>query len=421
MMSDPLARKVLPAMEVIPESNTAQKSQSAQKRRDGKRKARRAASTPVRPAKSTSQSWRMTASEAFLINTLPIVLYRAEADSEFSGPRRMGLGLAKAIGIKAIGFLVNRDLWPSRIHPDERERVLARMAACRAGDSFSIQYRVVCADDSERVFLDQGSAIAGRNGKVEIRGVCLDVTHRNEMERHLLWAQRLETMSRFIDNLAHDFLNTLSVTIWNLDGLKLAVDARGAEGLNLDRLGTALTGASTSAEMFRELTTFTRHLPRKARVVKPAALIEGLTQLFQLLIGEDGTLEVDIPDGLWPICADEGQIESSLIALVRHARDRMPESRWLRIHGANIALAKSTAGLAAGEYLAFTICDGAIRGEELERAFEEGGLPTDLTGAEMLFLRLVHSAAADWGGQLAIGNIPGAPLRLMLPRGQAST
>ena len=405
------ARPVAPVIEMLEPSGTARKPRSAARSRDGKRGVGKAHSSRSR---NPRPSWRLSASETFLVNTLPIVLYRAEANSEFSGPRRMGPALAEAIGIKAIGFLVNRDLWPSRIHPDERGQVIARMAACRPGDTYSVQYRILCADDAERVFVDQGFAIAGRGGRVEIRGVCLDITDKIEMERHLLWARRLETMGRHLDDLAHDFMNMLSVTIWNLDGLKLSVEARGIESLNRDRVGIALSGANSSAELFRELTSFAKRLPRKVRVIDPIAMIERMDKLFRLLIGEDGTLEVDLPDGLWPISADEAQIESLLLALVLHASERAPPPRWVRIQGANVTRASPSFDLAAGDYLALSISDGSIAAED--RDFDDDALSEASSRPDELTLRLVRDIAGNWSGRLAVGKPPNAQFRLLLPR-----
>jgi CheY-like chemotaxis protein len=93
-----------------------------------------------------------------IVRSLPIVLYSARLKGRFSGPRFVSEGTAQAIGFPAARFVEDPDLWPERIHPEDRERVLADVAAIQTSGGMSAEYRWLCADGSHRWFLDRAGA-----------------------------------------------------------------------------------------------------------------------------------------------------------------------------------------------------------------------------------------------------------------------
>jgi signal transduction histidine kinase len=361
-----------------------------------------------------------------LVDTTPIVLYRIEEQADFAGPRRIGSALSEAIGFKAANFLNNPQLWPSCIHPEDRPRVLSRVAALGENESFALEYRLQCADDSERIFLDRGIAGAGPDGMVEIHGSCMDVTEQRRLERRLLWSQRLESMGLVIDDLAHDFLNMLSVTIWNLDGMMRSIEANNVKGRDRDRVVAALTGANNGAGLFKELMQFAKRLPPKikARWIEPTALLKRIEKMVRLLVGDQAVLEVSLADDLWPITADEAQIESMLVALVLLARDGVAKTGVLRIQGSNETRTESTADLAAGDYLVLTISGGDGKPREGEqKSVGRAVIPKDAIITNPLHLSLIENLAKQWGGQLMVVGVnrPGSAIKLMLPRTRATS
>ncbi len=408
-------------------ANAVQRSASYDQAEGGSVGIDRPPVVPGRTAKPTRRTWRLSENESFLIETTPIVLYRTDAEPGFVGPRRIGQALSEAIGFKAAAFYNDGALWPSCIHSEDRPRVLARVAALRENESYAIEYRIRCADDDELIFLDRGIAVTNADGAVEIHGSSLDVTQQRQLERRLLWSQRLESMGLVMDDLAHDFLNMLSVTIWNLDGMMRAIEANGIKGRERDRVVAALTGANNGAGVFKDLMLFAKRLPpkAKARWIEPAAMVRRLEKMMRLLVSEHATLELSLADDLWPITADEAQIESMLVASVLLARNGVAKSGVLRIQGTNETRTESTPDLAAGDYLVLTIGNG---GETKPR---DGGersagrtiVPREGFIAEPLHLRLVENLARQWGGQLMVMGVnrSGASIRLFLPRTRATS
>lgn len=195
-----------------------------------------------------------------IVRSLPIALYSVRPNNRFCGPRFVSEGIAQAIGFPAPQFLENPDLWVERIHPDDRERVLAEVAAIASTDGMSAEYRWLCADGSQRWFLDRALLMRDEAGQPqEIIGSCQDVTDRRRVEQQLFQAQKMEAVGQLTGGIAHDFNNMLTVVIGNLDALAHALKGTGR---NFDRAQMALTGALSCAELTRRMLAVARRIGR---------------------------------------------------------------------------------------------------------------------------------------------------------------
>jgi PAS domain S-box-containing protein len=85
------------------------------------------------------------------------------------------------------------DEWEKRLHPDERERVLAANCAHITGSTshYEYEYRLRHKDGSYRWILARGVALRDASGKAyRMAGSHVDITARKEMERALLESER---------------------------------------------------------------------------------------------------------------------------------------------------------------------------------------------------------------------------------------
>ena len=358
-----------------------------------------------------------------IVRSLPIVLYSARLKGRFSGPRFVSEGMARAIGFPAARFVEDPDLWPERIHPDDRERVLAEVAHIHESGGMSAEYRWVGADGSHRWFLDRAVLIRDHDGRPqEIFGSCLDVTDRMRIEQQLFQAQKMEAVGQLTGGIAHDFNNMLTVVIGNLDALARAL--RGT-GRNFGRAEMALTGALSCAELTRRLLAFARRQPLQPSPVHLGQMCRNVAKLLGRTLGERIRIEVKGSDaGLWHVLADSAQVESSLINLAVNARDAMTEGGTLTIETSNVSSGGEDADILPGDFVLLSVTDTGVgmTAEVLERAVEPFFTTKHLGHGTGLGLSMVYGFVKQSGGHVKIESAPnrGTRVKLYLPRTEAA-
>jgi PAS domain S-box-containing protein len=358
-----------------------------------------------------------------IVRSLPIALYSARLKGRFSGPRFVSEGMAQAIGFPAARFVEDPDLWPERIHPEDRERVLGDVAAIQASGGMSAEYRWVCADGSHRWFLDRAVLIRDLDGHPqEIFGSCLDITDRRRIEHQLFQAQKMEAVGQLTGGIAHDFNNMLTVVIGNLDSLARAL--RGT-GRNFSRAEMALTGALSCAELTRRLLAFARRQPLQPSPVDLGQMCRNVAKLLGRTLGERIRIETKCESEVWHVLADPSQVESSVINLAVNARDAMTEGGTLTIETSNIRSHGEEDDVPAGDFVLLSVTDTGVgmTADVLERAVEPFFTTKNLGHGTGLGLSMVYGFVKQSGGHVKIESAPnrGTRVRLYLPRTEAVT
>ncbi len=121
-----------------------------------------------------------------LIETIPAITYVAELD-EISTPIYLSPQYEAILGYAAEERMSNPDLWVRRLHPEDRERVLAANDLSNAtGDPFDEEYRMIARDGREVWMHDASVVLRGAEGRPAYRqGVMYDVTERRQTEEAL--------------------------------------------------------------------------------------------------------------------------------------------------------------------------------------------------------------------------------------------
>ncbi|USI73372.1 response regulator [Sphingomonas morindae] len=252
-----------------------------------------------------------------------------------------------------------------------------------------------------------------------------DDTALRAAERELVQAQRMESLGQLTGGIAHDFNNLLTIVIGNLD-----IARRRLAGGDLGRveraLGEAGEGAARAATLTQRLLAFARRQRLAPRAIAPAVLLADMRPLIERAILETATLDMVVEDGAWPIQADAGQLENSILNLAVNARDAMaglgPVAR-LTIGAANQHVGGEEAarhGVAPGDYLRITVADtgAGMTREVLERAFEPFFTTKGIGRGTGLGLSQVDGFVRQSGGFVTIDTTPGAGtlVHLWLPR-----
>lgn len=129
---------------------------------------------------------------------------------------------------------------------------------------------------------------------------------RQQLERALYQAQKMEAIGRLIGGVAHDFNNILlaiKAEAWLLDSA-LAPDAEERE------LVRAIDSAAERASsLTRQLLAFSRQQPWQPELVDPSSVVAAVTEMLEPLIGEDVELTVDLDPEPGLARIDRAQLE----------------------------------------------------------------------------------------------------------------
>ena len=355
--------------------------------------------------------------QSLVLRSLPIALYTAALEEDHRQLRFTNDSIREITGFAPPDFLGAPEFWADRLHPDDRERVLAALQSIDETGSVALEYRWRCADGSERHILDQAVLMREDDGRPrEFFGMWLDISDRKQMEQNLLHASKLEAVGRLTGGIAHDFNNMLSVVIGNLDLLQNAIE--GNEKASR-RARLAMEGAQRCADLTNRLLSFSRRQPLQTSVINLRDLVPGMLELLQRTLGERIEVHLDAGDDLWPVDVDPTQFEAALVNLAVNARDAMPDGGDLTVAMRNASLDDAGSGTAE-DFVVVSVQDtgtgmpDAVREKVFEPFFttKESGKGTGLG------LSMVYGFAQQSGGRIEIDSAPGegTTVRVFLPR-----
>ncbi|WP_119462460.1 response regulator [Rhodospirillaceae bacterium SYSU D60014] len=364
--------------------------------------------------------------QALIIESLPIALYAMDFSEKAPGIRLMSGNTEGICGFPSARFEEDPEIWASRIHPEDRGRVLREFGRLGAAGSFAIEYQWRCADDAYRCFLDQAVLVRDDHGKPkEIFGTWLDVTERRRLEQQLVHAHKMEAIGQLTGGIAHDFNNMLTVVIGSLDRLhrSLQDDKRAA-----NRIEMALQGALRCSDLTQRLLAFARRQPLQPQALNLNELVPRMAGMLRRTLGEMIEIEIRPAPQLWIAWADPSQVESVLVNLVINARDAMLDGGTLTIETGNVSVSEAFAAqepdLLPGDYVMLTIRDTGtgIPPELLDRVFEPFFTTKDTGRGTGLGLSITYGFVKQSGGHIKIDSQPGrgTTIQVYLPRGTAS-
>ncbi len=266
------------------------------------------------------------------------------------------------------------------------------------------------------------SAIPLRVGDhVQIGNTVFVFAQRDELEERMRRVQRLEAMSTLAGGLAHDFNNTLSVIVANLDFIEesLPPDATDAREALVAIRNSALSGSALAKRITRlgstDQLTFA--------VVPLSSLVEQTVAMSRRQFGTSVTLSTNIEENLAVLGSYE-ELHQVLMNLLLNARDAMPDGGKARVEGRAIhcdaaqAIARDLP--AAGDYVELSVIDAGTGMDEatLARAFEPFFTTKPRNKGTGLGLAMIHASVRRHGGAIEVDSKVGrgTTFRLLFQR-----
>jgi len=357
--------------------------------------------------------------QAAIIQSLPMVLYLEPYDRIPRSPDYVSGDLRAITGFAYEEVAARPELWTERIHPDDRNRVLACLESRLKTGRFSIEYRWKCADGTYRHFLDQAVLLKDSEGNpFEFAGTLTDISEQRLLESQLIQAQKMDAIGKLTGGIAHDFNNLLAAVIGGLGLLD-----RRAELEERERRVLAMTmrAAEQGSELVRRLLAFARRQKLEPQSIDLAKLREAVWDLLTHTLGGLVEMEWRAGEGLWDAFADQAQLELALVNLIINARDAMPTGGTVTVSMENHALpAENWAGLPAGDYLLLSVadCGTGIAPDQLEKVMEPFFTTKEPGKGSGLGLSMVYGFAKQSNGAFRLNSDlgVGTTAELWLPR-----
>lgn len=314
--------------------------------------------------------------------------------------------------------------WTSRIHPEDRDRVLEEIHAVIDGSGihWTSEYRFIHRNGHALFVVDRGFVIRNDAGKpVRMIGSMLDVTKQRGLEDTLRQAQKLEAVGQLTGGVAHDFNNLLTVIIGNSEILHEELESKPT----LQRLAEmSMKAAHRGADLTRRLLAFARKQALEPSVVNVDELVAGIETLLHRTLGEEIDITFKSARGLWNTEVDASQLETALLNLAINARDAMPDGGRLTIETANATFDRDEAASAQdihpGQYVVLTVTDTGhgISRDIMDHVFEPFFTTKETGKGSGLGLSMVHGFVNQSGGHVRIHSEPGegTSIKLYFPR-----
>jgi len=267
----------------------------------------------------------------------------------------------------------------------------------------------------------------GAEGEIFI-GYLRDITERRvaeeqrqQLEKQLRQAQKMEAIGQLTGGIAHDFNNILTA----MTGYVVLAGER-AGTLGDEKLSRYLDRAQRSGERARDLIqqmlTFSRGQHGEPRPVSPAALIEEWISLLETTLPSSVEIRTELEPGVAEVLIDPLQLEQVLMNLCINARDAMEGHGTLTVSLRSMTLndgvCASCRQPVTGEFIEIAVRDSGtgIPTEVQERMFEPFFSTKAVGHGSGMGLSMVHGIIHDHGGHLLLDSRPGegAALSILL-------
>ncbi len=248
-----------------------------------------------------------------------------------------------------------------------------------------------------------------------------EIAGREQAEKALAEAQKMEAVGRLAGGMAHDFNNLLMVIRGHAELLQKGIYSPRSTREHLNEI---LKSTDRASSVTRHLLAFSRKQVLQMRVVDLNAVVTQVTDLLPAVLAEDIKLVTKLDPHLGHTKADIAQMEQVIMNLVFNARDSMPNGGVLTIETSNSDLDEEWVaqhqGAHAGPNVTLTVRDTGHGMDEtvLSHIFEPFFTTKDRTKGTGLGLATVYGTLRQSGGCIAVSSKvgEGTAFQVHLPR-----
>ncbi|NOY52123.1 MAG: PAS domain S-box protein [Deltaproteobacteria bacterium] len=258
---------------------------------------------------------------------------------------------------------------------------------------------LVAKDGTERIITDSGAPIRDRDSRV-IGAILVfrDITEKRKIDSELMKMEKLESLGVLAGGIAHDFNNILVAILGNLS---LATETLSPEDKLYPLLQQAEKASLRAQALTKQLLTFSKGGAPIRELASIAEVIQDSCDFA--LRGKGVRCNYKIPNTLWPVEIDTGQMSQVIQNLILNAAQAMPDGGTINIAAENLALGNSeNPSLQASPYIKILIQDSGngIAPDQIGRIFDP--YFTTREDGSGLGLAVTHSIVTKHDGHITV-------------------
>lgn len=294
----------------------------------------------------------------------------------------------------------------TQIHPrGEIEKIHSSFGNVLAEGSGYLNDSFVLTKDGRTVPVDINGSVVEYGGQKIVLGIIRDMTEHKKLEEETQKMQKLESLGILAGGIAHDFNNLLAAIIGNLSLLETSPLG---EGDMAEEIELAKAASWQARGLTQQLLTFAKGGAPVKKIVSIAGLLANTVNFS--LSGSKVKGELSLPEDLWRVEADEGQITQVINNMLINASQAMPHGGTVRITAENMLLetdGDNNLPLKRGRYVRVSIQDQGvgIPGEYLHKIFDPY-FSTKQDGSG-LGLAISYSIIKKHNGHIRVESQPG--------------
>jgi PAS domain S-box-containing protein len=325
----------------------------------------------------------------------------------------------------------SREAVNQRIHPDDRDRVLAEVQrAVGERTDYSIEYRIVLPDGTAKHLKSIGRPVFSASGKlIEIVVTHLDVTERKraedeherlrQLESDLARMNRLGMMGELAASLAHEITQPIAAGRNNARAALNFLDQQPPDlGEVREALGCVVGDADRAGQIVDRIRDHIKKAPPRKHLFDLNEAISEVIVLARSAIAENGvSVQTRLTEGLLPVEGDRVQLQQVVLNLTLNATEAMSAVD----EGARELLISSEQSRTNDALVAVRDSGPGIDPEHIERVFD--AFYTTKSSGVGMGLSICRSIIDAHGGRLwAAANEPrGAVFQFTLPSAEMTS
>ena len=246
------------------------------------------------------------------------------------------------------------------VQRDDAEKVGSFVAARLKGESSPSRYEFKGAKkDGSLIHVEAVVTTIVYEGENAILTYLRDIGDRRRLEEELLKASKLESVGILAGGIAHDFNNIMTAIMGNISLAKMATKP---DEPSHKRLVGAEQAVNRAKDLTQQLLTFSKGGAPVKRTTEITHLLEDSANFT--LTGSNVSSLFDIPEDLWNVDVDEGQMSQVIQNLVINAKEAMPTGGTIDVTAENVTIADEQGPegllLRNGAYIRVAIRDHGI-------------------------------------------------------------